>query len=182
MKQRLSREQVLEYLSYNPETGIFTRVKTDSHSPCFGREVGTVNSNGYVVIRIYSRLYYAHRLAWLVVTGAWPENLIDHINRNKADNRFSNLREADRSKNEQNKPISSRNTSGFRGIYWNSAANKWCAGIVANGIHHYLGVFADIQDAAAAYAEAAARLHDFMDEDVLRAAQNPTRMKARATA
>ncbi len=88
---RLTQERLKEVLSYNPETGIFTR------NPGIrgGEKVGT-NSHGYVSIMVDGYLYQAHRLAWLYMEGYMPEQEIDHISRKRDDNRWCNLRVVNR--------------------------------------------------------------------------------------
>lgn len=75
----------------------------------------------------------AHRLAWRLQTGQWPENLVDHRNLNKQDNCFDNLRDATRSENEFNKPANKNGLSGERGVYFDSCLCRWKIGITANG-------------------------------------------------
>ena len=88
-----------------------------------------------------------------------PNQHVDHQNGDSLDNRRFNLRPATTAQNSSNrgKPIS--NTSGFKGVSWSDAANKWSARIGYKGRNLYLGVFDDIREAAAAYNEAATRLH-----------------------
>lgn len=84
-----------EHLDYQPTTGIFTWRKN-------GKPAGCKHPNGYVVIRLQGRLYYAHRLAWVHVHGNGPKQVIDHINQDKGDNRISNLRDVSQSANVKN--------------------------------------------------------------------------------
>lgn len=98
----LTAESLRELLHYDPQTGIFTwRVTRGNLKAC--SRAGSMKEDGYIRVCIGERRYHAHRLAWLYVTGDWPVEEIDHINRNKADNRFTNLRPATRSTNEQNR-------------------------------------------------------------------------------
>lgn len=108
--------------------------------------------------RFDRRLYTASRLAWLYMTGEWPENEIDHINLDRSDDRWLNLREATRAQNSFNTPRRSNNMSGAKGAYWHSQHRKWCAHIKIDGELKHIGLFATIDEAAAAYA-AAAKLH-----------------------
>jgi hypothetical protein len=75
---------------------------------------------------------------------------IDHINGNKLDNRRENLRIASRSLNMHNVPKRVTNTSGYKGVTWHKAANKWCAQIMINYKNHYLGLFENIEEAVRA--------------------------------
>ncbi len=88
---RLTYDLLHEFLEYRPETGeFFWRVQRGQNKP--GDPAGTLYNNGYVVIRINRKGYLAHRLAWFMEFGQWPENHLDHINRDRADNRLVNLR------------------------------------------------------------------------------------------
>ena len=103
------------------------------------------------------RSYSAHRLAWLWMTGAWPKSDIDHINRDKSDNRFSNLREATKSENKANVGRYANNTSGHKGVHWNAKNQKWMAQIMVRRKRIYLGLHLDLADAASSYASAASK-------------------------
>lgn len=111
------------------------------------------------MIGLRRQLFYSHRLAWLLHYGSHAESQIDHINRDKSDNRICNLRSASAFNNHQNIGMMSTNTSGRKGATFHKATNKWRAAIKANGKTHWLGTFPDRDSAAAAYAEASLRLH-----------------------
>lgn len=93
------------------------------------------------------------------MTGENSQKQIDHINGNRADNRWLNLREADSCQNRQNMKRSSRNTSGFKGVSWHERGQKWMAQIACRGGREHLGLFDTIEAAYAAYCAAAKRLH-----------------------
>lgn len=153
----LTQEELKKQLSYDPETGVFTwairkpKVK-------FGSTAGKVRPKGYVEIRVNLVSYFAHRLAWLYMTGSWPEADIDHINRDPSDNRFSNLRPASRSQNLCNVGALSTSKTGIRGVDLHKATGKYRARIRSDGKRIELGLFASIEDAAEAY-RAAQNLH-----------------------
>jgi hypothetical protein len=119
-----------------------------------GDVAGNSSDGRYVVIQIDGRSYYAHRLAWFYVHGAWP-SIVDHVNRNGLDNRLSNLRAATKSLNAVNSPLAASNTSGHRGVYWSKRNGKWLAKIKVAGKEKYIGLFNDKDEAAAAYRSAA---------------------------
>ena len=143
----LTAYRLREVLDYDEGTGIFLRD---------GKCAGGPNGNGYLRIRVDGVRYLSHRLAWLYVYGVWPTNQIDHINLNKTDNRISNLRDASRSENHANMPVSKANTSGFKGVYWAPNISRWRATVKVNGKKRNLGYFHSAKDASAAY-EVAAR-------------------------
>ena len=95
-------KRLQEILDYDQETGIFTWKINQCGARKKGQIAGTKNKNGYIVIR-HKKLYYAHRLAWLYVHGIFPDSVIDHINRNKSDNRINNLRSVSHADNMYNR-------------------------------------------------------------------------------
>ncbi|PPS61017.1 HNH endonuclease signature motif containing protein [Pseudomonas sp. BRM28] len=111
----LTRERLREQLTYDRETGEF-RWAVRKQKVKLGSVAGKVKKSGYVEIRIDLVSYQAHRLAWLYVTGQWPQGDIDHINRSPGDNRFVNLREASRSQNLCNVGALSTSATGVRGV------------------------------------------------------------------
>ncbi len=143
-----------ECLSYSPETGIFTRTQKRNSfggKAFVGASAGTIK-DGYVVIGIARRQYRAHRLAWVLMTGEdVPRGkLLDHINRDRSDNRWENLRLVDRSLNNHNSDPHRNNTSGVKGVSWAKSRRKWDARIKLRGKVVLLGQFARFEDAVAA--------------------------------
>lgn len=116
-----------------------------------GKRAGRVNSWGYVQIGLQYKMYFAHRLVWLWHHGSWPKQL-DHINRNRLDNRIENLREASDSNNQANVGLRANNTSGFRGV--TRRGKKWRANICVRGIKAEFVGFDTPEEASAAYEEA----------------------------
>lgn len=111
----LDQKTLKELLNYDQETGIFTWNKSRIGITT-GKVAGTIKPTGYIVILVNRRLYRAHRLAWLYVTGEWPKYEIDHINGDRMNNRFSNLREATKAENNWNKKIRSDSKTGFKNV------------------------------------------------------------------
>lgn len=146
-------------LRYEPETGVFTRKVSTSNCVKAGDIVGTLDGGGYLQTCIDGRRYKLHRLAWLYVTGAWPEQQIDHIDGVRTNNRFCNLREATQSENMRNIRKHADNNSGFKGVFWHSQSKRWRASIMANGKKRYLGLFATPEEAHTAYCTASAELN-----------------------
>lgn len=137
----LSVHKLKTILHYDPLSGIFYRN---------GKVAGHLSKTGYMVIKIAQRGYFAHRLAWLHMTGKWPEYDIDHVNLIKNDNRWINLREATRSQNCGNQRVRRNNFSGLKGAYRHPTA-RWISHITANGKLYNLGSFATAEAAHAAY-------------------------------
>ena len=154
----ITQTELLDYLSYDCLTGKFFAKKASINRPA-GRELGTLHSTGYVVIRINDKLYKAHRLAWLYVTGKFPDLKIDHINRIKNDNRWENLREVSHTQNCENNPIKKSNTSGAVGVGWSKQMKKWRARITYGYKEKHLGYFGTLEEAREAYCLAAAKYH-----------------------
>lgn len=146
-------------LDYNSHTGDFTWKQQLSATGPAGSKAGCIKStDGYVQIQINKRKYRAHRLAWFYVNGKWPKKYIDHINHDRGDNRIDNLRECNDSTNQANRRISSNNTSGYKGVYWNKFKESWEARIKKDGKSYNLGYYDDKDDAHKAYCKAAKNL------------------------
>ena len=149
-RPELTAEKLRSVLDYEPATGIFTWKVSTSRRVKVGDVAGCPDGGGYLRIKIQSRLYKAHRLAWLYTYGEWPEDQIDHINRNKTDNRIANLREVTNKQNGQNASKRSDNTSGHPGVGWHKQSAKWVAQIKHNQKLIHLGYFTTLEEAIAA--------------------------------
>ena len=143
-------EYLRSILHYDPATGIFTWKVSTSNRVKVGDVAGCPEGHGYLQIRVQGRLHKAHRLAWLYVYGTWPKDQIDHINRNRSDNRIANLRDVTQKQNMQNASKYSHNTSGHPGVHWRSDRAKWWALIASDGQKHYLGCYNTIEEAVSA--------------------------------
>lgn len=149
-------EKIKEILNYDPETGVFTWKVTRSNNAKKGEIAGTYSRGkyDYNLIYINSKAYLAHRLAWRYMTGEDPIGLIDHINGNTLDNRFSNLRKCDVQQNQFNSKCRVTNKSGFKGVTTHKDG-KFSARIMHNGMQVYLGYFDTPEAAHKAYCDAA---------------------------
>ena len=124
---------------------------------CAGKEAFTAtNDAGYRVGAILGTMQRAHRVAWAIVHGEWPDQ-IDHINGGRADNRLANLRAVSNAENHRNEGKPKNNTSGVVGVIWCKQTGKWRAQIKVNYRNVQLGRFSRIEDAAAAREEAKRR-------------------------
>jgi hypothetical protein len=94
------------------------------------------------------------------MTNAWPPASIDHRNRDRADNRWDNLRSATTSENAQNQILPQKNNP-YLGVCWEPSSNKWKARIRVNGVQKYLGVFTTAEGARDAYLAAKKEHHPF---------------------
>lgn len=157
----LSADELRRRLHYDPITGIFTRKVAAGGRAPVGAVAGSVNDQGYVVIFIDYKHYYAHRLAWLYMTGAWPTEQIDHKTGLRSDNRWDNLRAASPSSNQQNQRRAQRGTrSGLLGASWCEREQKFTAQIKVRGVRHSLGQYNTAEEAHSAYVAAKRCLHE----------------------
>jgi hypothetical protein len=160
MKRKLSRDEVIAALTYDPLTGVFTWARNAGGGMKAGDVAGNVGENGYIAIGLYGEIYRAHRLAWLWMTGDWPEHDIDHINGIRRDNRWENLRYADKLINAQNiKGPRADNTSGFLGVHFDKRHKQWKAQININKKRAHIGRFDTPEEAHQAYLEAKRKHH-----------------------
>lgn len=147
-------EEMADYIAYDPVTGIFTNKKQRRRSK-IGDTLGTLSADGYVRITFRYRHHLAHRLAWRLMTGKWPDHDVDHRDLDRANNRWKNLREATQSQNSANAPLTRRNTSGFKGVSFEKRRNLFQAYIGVAGRQINLGYFKTAEDAHEAYKRAA---------------------------
>ena len=145
-----------EYLSYDPDTGLFTWIKQSSCRAKVGTIVGAGRRTGYIDVGLLGKVYKAHRLAWFYVYGVWPEFNIDHINGNRRDNRIANLRDVPQRTNIENE-IHPRRGNPYLGV--SKKRNKWVAQIRAEGRSRNLGSFATPEEARDVYVAAKRKLH-----------------------
>jgi len=150
----ISVESLRDVLHYNPETGIFTWKQTGKGKRA-GGIAGNTRPDGYRRINVGGKLYYAHRLAYLYMTGEWPKDLIDHANMDPSDNRWCNIRACDQRQNRGNRRIDPRSRSGIKGIHYRADCDKWWAYICPNGRLKSLGMYKTLEEAMAARATAA---------------------------
>lgn len=144
-------EMLKEALSYNPETGLFTRNN--------GKPAGSISDQGYIRIKLQDRSYQAHRLAWLYMTGRKPVEQIDHIDGDRLNNKFSNLREASRLQNNHNSVSKSYVNNLPRGVAIAHPSGRFKAYIRTDGRQKHLGTFDTPEEASEFYQLAADMLH-----------------------
>ncbi len=165
---KLTQEYLKKCLTYDPDSGIFIweirplchfndRERQTKEHICnmwnaiyAGTKAGYKDTQGYIVIGINSKLYKAHRLAWLYEKGYLPENKIDHLDRIRDNNRIINLREVSDTCSMQNTGNFKNNTSGVKGVSIHKKSNKWQVQIGIRGKNKHLGLFTNFEDAVLA--------------------------------
>lgn len=153
----LTAIELRNIVDYDPVTGVFkwrTRDIPGSWNAKYaGKPAGSTMNTGYFKLAIGNKGHLAHRLAWLYVTGTAPCQAIDHINGDRTDNRFCNLRQATIAQNARNRGHQKNNRLGVKGV--RRANGKYRADIKIGNKSVYLGVFPTVDEAHAAYREAA---------------------------
>jgi hypothetical protein len=157
-KFTMTAEEVGAIISYDPDSGLFSWKQSTSKRIKVGMPAGSLRSDGYLEIEILGQRARAHRLAWLLTTGEFPKFDIDHLNGNRADNRFSNLRDVPRKTNLENQR-EGRGKQKTLGVYWNKKDRRYMARITTSGKMIYLGSFKTSNEAHAAYLSAKRMLH-----------------------
>ncbi|HQY37937.1 MAG TPA: HNH endonuclease [Giesbergeria sp.] len=152
--------RIKERLHYDPENGQFTW-KIAAGRRYAGKEAGGISVAGYRMIRIFRKRYFAHRLAFLMVTGKEPDDVTDHANGVRSDNRWANLRACSQRENMQNMRITSKvnTSSGLIGASWSKSGSKWQSQIRVDGKIKHLGYFSTPEDAHSAYVAAKRKHH-----------------------
>lgn len=162
-----SPEVLRQLLRYEPETGnlfwqarpvesFATQMQAKTWNTRFaGRKAFTARAVGYPHGRINGKAHLAHRVIWAMQTGSWPQHQVDHINGDRSDNRWVNLREATEAQNQWNKGVRKDCASGYKGV--RRVRGKWQARLRTNGHTIQIGGFETAEDAFAAYCEESAR-------------------------
>lgn len=155
----ITAERLRALMHYSETLGIFTRLVDVRKYKAGTIAIGTL-SHGYVRVSVDGKIYAAHRLAWLWVTGEWPTRDIDHIDGNRANNRWSNLRDVSRSMNLENmrEAKSNNRSTGLLGAHLHRQTGRYTSRIQVKGKDQHLGMFATAEEAHRAYV-AAKRLH-----------------------
>lgn len=154
----LTQQVLKESLTYNPDTGLFVRLKGPGSKAGKPKE-GARHGRGYRVLGVMYATYLAHRLAWLYMTGEWPTSEVDHIDGDRTNNRWANLRAATTGENRRNTKLRSDNTSGVKGITWEASKNRWRCDLWLDGKKHYVGVSKDLETLRLKVEQRRAELH-----------------------
>lgn len=163
----ITAELLRTLVRYDPETGEFTRIAhvfsetgRRSGQSKLGPMTRKPNTVGYIIFSVNRINVLAHRLAWLYMTGEWPDGVIDHINGNRADNRWGNLRLSDATLNQQNQRKAKEGSIvDLLGVTVDKASGKYIAQITHNYRHIHIGRFDTASEAYAAYLGAKRVIH-----------------------
>lgn len=161
MSTNLTQTRLVDLLHYSPETGEFTwRVSARKGRVKAGDRAGHLAACGYRTIRVEGVLLRAARLACLYMTGSWPEEVVDHVNGDRGDDRWENLRMCSELENQENVTANSR-TGRPLGAHYHSHSGLWRARIKRGGTTTSLGYYRTATEAHRAYLEAKAKVHKF---------------------
>jgi HNH endonuclease len=141
MSHNLTQEYLQHLLHYDPLTGDWTWINPRSTKLRPGDRAGSLQTKGYWYIKFDGVSHIASRLAFFYMTGAWPENEVDHINRITWDDRWENLRDATRGENNLNRIYLGQ--SGEAGVYRHTQNNRW----IAQYGRIYIGSYLTIEEA-----------------------------------
>lgn len=164
-RQLPSPDVLRKLLAYDPETGAFTWMpRSGAPRQWNTRYAGTaafkqLRQDGYLSGCIGDQTILAHRVAWAIYHGEWPEQ-IDHINGDKADNRIANLRSVPNDENRRNMSRPKNNKSGHIGVNWCASRQAWEVSIGIDGKQVQLGRFKQ-KDAAVAARKEAEAVHGY---------------------
>jgi len=155
-----SIDEIKDVFEYSPETGILRWKNATGRRRKTGEIAGCKSTDGRILIGFKGKLFKAHRIAWAIMTGEWPKLQIDHINEDPSDNRWKNLRLANKSQNMRNITRIKSNTSGYKGVSFFKRTEKWRATIAINKKQIHLGYFKTAEEARDAYREASIKFHE----------------------
>lgn len=164
----ITQAQVADCFEYRNGTLYWRGVTHPNKSRWIDKPAGSLHKTGYRHITWMGKVHKAHRLIFLMHHGHLPQE-VDHINGDRADNRIENLRAANRSENQCNRPALVSNTSGYPGVSWHKKSKAWLVRVMKNGKTHMVGYFKDLELAGLVSAEARAKFHGQFAHQSLRA-------------
>lgn len=150
-------DKIKSVIEYNQETGVFTwKVKRGCMSA--GSVAGSLQSNGYLRLQVLGDEFLAHRLAFLMMTGSIPDE-VDHLDGDRINNSWSNLRAASRTENCHNTSLRVNNKSGFKNVNWHPGMRKWEVQVRVEGMKCRFGYYDDIELADLVAQEVRSKYH-----------------------
>lgn len=159
MKQPVVHSWLIENIAYCQETGVFTWKKNHFRS-LIGKVAGRKTKDGYWAVYLHGHPFLAHRVVHFFVFGTWPDGPIDHINGDRCDNRFCNLRVVNSFINSENMRSPHRDSeTGVLGISRHGKSG-FQAKIQVSGKSVSLGTHKTMELAHAAYLTAKRQLHE----------------------
>lgn len=153
----LTQEELKRHLHYDAETGVFTWLVNRTNGVKAGDKAGVL-ARGYVVFCLKNRQWSAHRLAFLYMEGRFPSDFIDHVNGQKDDNRWVNLREANNSENQRNRSGTGSNC-GIKNVTYVRNRDKYQVSLKVDGREKFIGYFQDLELAELVALEAREKFH-----------------------
>lgn len=159
LMNKINIDTINEYLSYDQETGEIKWKKPPHHLIKPGDNAGFFEPRGYLVIQFKKTFFKGHRIAWAIVNNEFPSGEIDHIDGNPSNNKISNLRVVDRSKNQMNRRISTNNKSGIKGVHFCKSKQKWISRISCGKSRIHIGQFDSFDEAFQKRKEIEKNLH-----------------------
>lgn len=158
MNNAITQEFIKKRISYDPDSGTFLRIWSSRRSDLVGKLAGRYTKLGYLYIDFGKKHYFAHRLAFVIMTGNFPVGEVDHINGDPRDNRWVNLRDITHKENQQNMhKVMSNSKTGVMGVRF--YRGMYVAQIRFNDKRLHLGTFKTPQEAHKKYIEAKRILH-----------------------
>lgn len=159
-----------EYFSYCPRSGEIRVIKHRRCGPPVGDLATCADGKGYLLCCCFGKRILAHRAAWALHHGEWPQWQVDHLDGVCDNNRIANLREATHTENMRNRSKHKNNSSGFKGVSMDKRSGRWRAQIWTGGQHgtnKRLGWFDTPDEAHKAYLDASSRIHgDFANSGI----------------
>lgn len=154
LNNTLTQSQLKAVINYNPESGEFIWINPIANRLKVGDIAGSINKHGYRYIYFNRKYHRACRLAWFYMTGEWPENHIDHINRIRDDDRFCNLREATKIENGQNRILNKNGTStNIMNVFKRKSSGNYYASVFHKGKRILCKTFNNLKEAENAVIE-----------------------------
>lgn len=150
--QELNQELVRKFYHYDSITGKIT-ARLPQHQIPVGKELGSLHIGGYLEMTIGGKPYLVHRIIWLYQKGYLPEQ-VDHVDHNRLNNTWSNLREVTNQDNTKNTSLSVNSTTGINGVSYMKSRGKYRATIMVDRKQIHLGLFNTIEEAKASRAAA----------------------------